>query len=359
MTEANFKHPGTLMSPEMTVRLKTLNNPYKTSLLVKLKTIISKNQSPSAKTKVAIEDHSSMMTDGEHAYILTIGYLYTQDDTYAQKAQSIIHAWSTINHGYAPKSTDWNHGNGPLEYGWMVSSFARVMEILKYTWKTVDTKTISAFSEWLNKVALPLLKANKILSGNWCSTIYEARLQIAIFQNNKLEFDQVIKLIEKRIIEDIGEHGIYKETFRDLWHSHAGIAGLIQSAETAWHQGVDLFKTNNNIMSKCIELHAQIVNMNPAYPPIIQKYIDISKQQSHLAQSVYKDIWPYPYHHWPRMIENRIYWPAGYEVALAHYTRIKHLKMPETKKLVEKHRPEPYGFHHGFGTYTHYYLLEK
>jgi len=335
------------MSPDMTKQLKSTKHPYLNRLIDKLDKTIPITL---VKSKVAIEDHGTMMAQGEQVYTLTIGYLFTYNETYANKAISILQAWCKTNKGYTPKSTDWYLGNGPLEFGWMVSSFARAMELLKYTYPSDKWKASSMesrFNVWINQIVLPLLKANKILTGNWCSTIYEARLQLAIFQDNKQEFDTVIKLIETRIKEDIGEHGIYMETFRDLWHSQAGIAGLIQSAETAWHQGVDLFKTNNNAMAKCIELHAHILNVSPDYPPIIQKYIDLSKQQPNLKQ------WPHPYNHWPRMIEDRRYWPAGYEVALAHYTKIKHLDMPETKKLVEKHRPEPYCFHHGFGTYTH------
>lgn len=46
-------------------------------------------------------------------------------------------------------------------------------------------------------------------------------------------------------ITPCGECG---ETKRDLFHSQFGLGGLIQLAEMAWQQGVDLYSYRNNIL---------------------------------------------------------------------------------------------------------------
>ena len=50
------------------------------------------------------------------------------------------------------------------------------------------------------------------------------------------------------------------ETNRDLFHSQFGLGGLIQLAEIAWHQGVDLYGYDFNKLSKAMEFHAYITN---------------------------------------------------------------------------------------------------
>ncbi len=347
-----FKHPGTLMSPEMTRGLKTIKEttPYLKNLTHLLNDLYEKPQA-CVKTKVTVKDHDAMVADGANAYIFTIGYLYTNNDTYATKALSMIKNWVDNNRGFDAGVNAWHLGNGPLEFGWMIASFSRVAEILKYTFMKWSVSFESSFNSWIDTIVLPILKENRNLSGNWCSTICEARIQLSIFRNDKNEFTNMIENIKKCIHNDIDDHGIYVETFRDLWHAQAGIAGLIQGAEIAWHQGVDLFSYKNNALGKCAELHAHILNIAPDYPPIIKQYIDLSKKQPLLSKAVYRTIWPYAFDHWPREITNRVYWPAAYEIVLSHYPSSM---MTETKKIVERHRPEPYYFHHGFGTYTHF-----
>lgn len=50
-------------------------------------------------------------------------------------------------------------------------------------------------------------------------------------------------------LKTTGECG---ETCRDLYHSQYGLGGLIQLAELAWHQGVDLYSWGNNRLARCM-----------------------------------------------------------------------------------------------------------
>jgi len=50
------------------------------------------------------------------------------------------------------------------------------------------------------------------------------------------------------------------ETLRDIYHSCFGLGALLQTAELAWQQNVDLFSSNGFALVAAMELHARIVN---------------------------------------------------------------------------------------------------
>jgi hypothetical protein len=50
------------------------------------------------------------------------------------------------------------------------------------------------------------------------------------------------------------------ETKRDLYHSQFGLGGLIQLAEMAWQQGLDLYGYAYNKLAAGMEFHASICN---------------------------------------------------------------------------------------------------
>jgi hypothetical protein len=50
------------------------------------------------------------------------------------------------------------------------------------------------------------------------------------------------------------------ETKRDLFHTQFGLGGLIQLAEMAWQQGIDIYGYDYNKLAKSMEFHAFITN---------------------------------------------------------------------------------------------------
>jgi hypothetical protein len=356
-----FAHPGTVMSADMIRALRTFSSkdiskrePTK-SWLEALKKV-SLDIESGAKEVLKASDNPIMMKAGEHVYKATIAFLYTNDAKYAKTALRILSDWSMINTKWNDEKSRIPEGNGPLQYGWMVASFAKSVEILRNIYPPWDTNFEHQFNRWIDRVVLPILKNNPNKSGNWCSTINEARLQLAIFRDDENEFRDVAAAIKKRIEEDIDTDGVNIEQFRDGWHNQAGIAGLIQSCEIAWHQGIDLYSTKDNVLLKATELQAHMINIAPKNPNVIQKHIDWSVQHKDLPISIWRKLVPWSFGIWPRKVLNQKYWPSGYEIALNHYVRRKKMNMPETEKLAARHRPEPYGFHHGYGTYTHFLI---
>lgn len=97
----------------------------------------------------------------------------------------------------------------------------------------------------------------------------------------------------------------------------------MQTAEIAWHQGVDLYSFRGGALRRCLELHALITN--GARP----------------------EACCYP-------LKGVGFLPCGWEVALNHYSGRRGLAMPETERMLEASRPEKHVFCWGLGTLTHY-----
>ena len=57
--------------------------------------------------------------------------------------------------------------------------------------------------------------------------------------------------------------GICQETCRDLGHVQLGFNTLVNTAETAYHQGIDLYGENQQRMIAGAELHASLLSQEP------------------------------------------------------------------------------------------------
>ena len=64
--------------------------------------------------------------------------------------------------------------------------------------------------------------------------------------------------------------GLCQETCRDLRHVQHGFGGLIQTAEIAWHQGVDLYSERGNRLLTGLEFYAKYV-LGAQVPPNLCK----------------------------------------------------------------------------------------
>jgi hypothetical protein len=53
--------------------------------------------------------------------------------------------------------------------------------------------------------------------------------------------------------------GLAQETCRHLAHTTMGLSAAINMAETAWHQGLDLYKEGHDRIVKTMEFHANYI----------------------------------------------------------------------------------------------------
>jgi hypothetical protein len=224
---------------------------------------------------------NDMVYDGMAAYSLAINFYLTDDKKYATKAIEIIEAW-------ASKYMKNTESNARLVVSWATPWYVNAAEILRYTtnsgWTTTNTKNFNALLEkfktyifWENRPA-----------NNWMMSSIESRLAIAVFQDDRTAFNNAVTKWKQRVktyiyqtsdgktpIPPDGEddafvakiwrdsnastdyvNGLCMETCRDISHTKLGFTSLMNGAEIAWSQGVDLFNIEKKRISDFLELHS-------------------------------------------------------------------------------------------------------
>lgn len=332
--EMGFQHPGTVMSPKMTLTLRVdsaSNDVRKNALHVMIRNTPI-NYQPTVIEVVDIPygggyGHKEFTNDAAIAYQSALLLWGTCNIAYADVAIRIIKNWSEHDKVF-------RGDNAPLEAAWGACSLARAAELIKYhtdpkvqnQWLQVE----SVFVKWLNNIIIPVLQTRSIwkwnVIGNWHFSIICARMQIAIFKEDKTEFDWAVKTYRDNLNKAIciGHPCHIAETKRDVTHASFLLGGLLQVPEMAYHQGVkDLYDKR---LHPILEYHARI--MLGEVPE------GLKKEEIHT-----------PYGLW-----NEPVW----EIGLSHFHGRLGLPMPKTEQNLIKLRPERVTFHWGGGTLTHY-----
>jgi hypothetical protein len=266
--------------------------------------------------------HVEFTKDSEQAVQQAVMFCCTKKEEYIKNAINILRSWSE-------KCRIFEGTNAPLECGWGGCSMARAAEIIKHCYGKWDTKYEAEFNSFLDKIIIPNLKKKLGWTNNWQLTICEARLQIAIYRNDKADLDWAISEYKRILGLYVLSSGQTAETLRDLVHAQFGIGSLVQIPELIYEYTkgvVDLFVLRDHIIHKVVEFHADLLLGNiPINSGITEKQI--------------KEPW---------------FLPCGWEIALHHYQIRFKKPMPKTEALLQKKRPEKYVFHWGLGTLTHY-----
>ncbi|MGI8746520.1 MAG: alginate lyase family protein [Bryobacteraceae bacterium] len=142
---------------------------------------------------------------------------------------------------------------------------------------------------------LPSLIHGTCENGNKELTMSEAIINIGVFNNNRAAFDFGIKMWRGRTpatiylktdgpkpIEPPGcgpaiwgnkgftpefVDGLLQETARDSQHANMALAGMVNAAETARQQGIDLYAEQGKRIMAAIEFQAQYLPPNNIKPP--------------------------------------------------------------------------------------------
>jgi hypothetical protein len=233
--------------------------------------------------------------------------------------------------------------------------FPRAAEIIRYTYSGWPAEEVARFGKMLSDVYLPKVVAGSGSNGNWETSMIEATLNIGVFNDDRATFEQGLKMWRERtpayayISKDgptpvppprgnktsgaalvgywygqsVMIDGLAQETCRDMGHVQYGIAGIINAAETAHLQGVDLYGEQAARLQALLEFHA--------------KYLNGAAVPSTLCGGALTDNAPNP----------------TWEIALNHFVTRKGGALPETQKLVQKLRPTGTDHHVGWETLTH------
>jgi hypothetical protein len=212
------------------------------------------------------------MNDSIAAYTQALLFAIDGDEAHARKAIEIMNAWARTLKAHT-------NSNAPLQAGWTASLWPRAGEIIRSGYGGWPPAEIDAFKGMLKNVYLPLIiKGSGGTNGNWELTMMEGSIGIAVFADDKASFDRAVATWRKRVPDyfyiksDGGSppwggpalDGICQETCRDFLHTQLGFGAAINLAETAFNQGLDLYKEHSERFRAAMEFHADYLLGKPA-----------------------------------------------------------------------------------------------
>lgn len=230
---------------------------------------------------------SDQQADSRAVYGQALMYWYTGDATYAQRAIAILNAYSKHFKG----STG---SNGPLMTAWTAGLMVRGAELIRYTYQPDSAEQkfdVEAFKSLLSKAFVPTLTSFDYgeFNGNWKLSAAEGLISVAVFLDDRRLYNQALAMWRERThayvylsaegdlpvppANDAGKYqtstelgcqwldnkakacqaspatdpgvrfqnGQSQESCRDFGHASMGLGGIINTAETAWIQGDDLY----------------------------------------------------------------------------------------------------------------------
>ncbi|MEV6523061.1 alginate lyase family protein [Longispora sp. NPDC051575] len=291
---AAFQHPGVLLSrPQLDLaRSKAFagTQPWK-SAYDAMRTSSYASLSWTPRPRAVVECGSSSnpnngcsdeREDAMAAYTQALLWYVTKDARHARKSIAIMDAWSAV-------IRDHTNSNAPLQSGWAGANFSRAAELIKHTY--TSWPQVSRFATTLRTVYLPEVTSNVgCKNGNWELIMTDAAIGIAVFLDDRAVFDRAVATWRARLpayiylasdgalprypadcpsidtrAELIGywqgqstfTDGLAQETCRDFGHTGWGLAAIAHVAETARHQGVDLYPEAQPRLSQALYFHAR------------------------------------------------------------------------------------------------------
>jgi len=285
--------------------------------------------------------------DSTAAYTQALLFTFSGDEKYAAKAVEIMNAWSAV-------LTDHTNSNAPLQSAWVGSVFPRAGELIRAGYSKWAATDAARFSKMLKTVYLPEVIKGSGANGNWELSMAEATIAIGVYLDDRPTFDTGVTMWRKRVpaylylasdgplpVSPPGStktgsalttywynpgkfvDGLCQETCRDFGHVQLGLSAMINAAETARIQGVDLYAEQADRIAKGLEWNAQ--------------WLDGVAPPSWLCGGTLTDA--KPTHMW--------------EIALNEYANRLGRSMPRTASLVTKVRPTGTNHQMIFETLTH------
>lgn len=227
------------------------------------------------------------------AYTHALLWHYTEQRAHADKAIEIMNAWSAVLQKH---SLD----NQQLQAAWCAEMFPRAAEIIRYSQAGWADPDIARFEDMLRRVYLPQVKDGSTRNGNWDTSAIDAAMNIAVFLDDKAQFDQAVALWKARVpayiylktdgalpVQPPRETARSESSLRGYWynpkqfidglsqescrdrpgtgtagfgHAQYGVSAILNAAETARIQAVDLFSLEQRRLTAFLELHSKFLN---------------------------------------------------------------------------------------------------
>jgi hypothetical protein len=228
--------------------------------------------------------------DSEAAYTQALLWFISGDKAYANNAIKIMNAWSSTLAGGHKNS------NGPVQAAWCGEQFPRAAEIIRYSDAGWSDEDIAKFKDMLAKQYVPSLIHGSCENGNKELSMSEALINIGVFNDDRETFDQGVKMWRGRApayiyLKTDGDKplkaancddmpiwgnkglttplvdGLLQESVRDSQHANLALSAMVNAAETARQQGLDLYGEQAKRIMAALEFQAQYLPPNNAPPP--------------------------------------------------------------------------------------------
>jgi hypothetical protein len=298
-----FAHPGVLLNRAqldlIRQRVHDGVEPQKTAFAALLKSPLADlNYTPSPRATVECGPNSrpdlgckDERRDSTAAYSQALAWQITGDAKYARNAIRIMNAWSgMLTGGHINQNAD-------VQAAWAGSVWPRAAEIIRHTCDFWAPEDVTRFSKMLVTQYVPSLVNGSDENGNKELAMSEALINIGVFTDNRVIFAQGVRMWRGRAPTYIylktdgpapvappnglpasapwsnkGKSapvvdGLLQETMRDPHHANMAFASLVNAAETARQQGLDLYAEEARRIVAAMEYQAQFLPPNQATPP--------------------------------------------------------------------------------------------
>jgi hypothetical protein len=226
--------------------------------------------------------------DGQAALLQALLYHLNGTSTYASNAIAIMNGYSSVQL--------YNNTNAPLQSAWGAEKWTRAAELIIHSDAGWPAEDAAAFQQFMYRATLPLSYPGSSANGNWEDSMIEGMMGLAVLSENSTLWEHATTFWSQRVpayfyISSDGDKpvpsprggtwwfnqlvfnssvdGICQETCRDLGHMQYGLAALINAAETAYVQGLDLYGTEQTRLVAALEFHAHLLLPNVTAPDYV------------------------------------------------------------------------------------------
>lgn len=352
---AGFIHPGVLLNAaqlaEIKRRVAAGIEPQKTAFEAMQKSdLAALDYKPKPCPQVECGPYSTPdigckdeQRDVLAAYTQALLWHITGVPLYAENAIKIMNAWSaTLTGGHI-------NANGPVQSAWCAELWPRAAEIIRHTytenggWPDAE---IARFQNMLRTQYLPQIMNGSVENGNKELAMAEALINMGVFCDDRAIFDLGVKMWRGRVpaaiylktdgpepIQPPGctavwsnkglmpelVDGLLQETARDSGHATYIFAAIVNAAETARQQGLDLYAEQAARITAAMEFHTR--HLGPNNTPI------------------------------PANLEFKRH--PTWEIAYNHYHNRLGQKLPNTAAVIPMNRPTATNHMMAWETLTH------
>jgi hypothetical protein len=296
-SSAGFYHPGILVNRAQLELIKSKvaagAEPWKSALqAAKSSEFGSLSYKPKPRATVECGSYSrpdlgckDEQRDSAAAYTQALLWAITGEKAHAEKAIEIMNAWSsTLTGGH-------KLANGPVQAAWCAEQFPRAAEIIRYTYDGWAPADIEKFRNMLTTQYVPSIIKGSGENGNKELSMADALINIGVFNDDRATFEAGLKMWRGRApayiylasdgptpVKAAGwddmpfwgnkglttpfVDGLLQESVRDSNHANLGLSSMVNAAETARQQGIDLYGEQQKRIMAALEFQARSLPPN-------------------------------------------------------------------------------------------------